>query len=209
MAVTQHPMHILAEFLPEGCFEPVVDYLNHYKVHLTITRKRKSVLGDYRHASQHRNHSITINGNLNKYEFLITLLHELAHLLTFEAFGHRVEPHGKEWKQFYSKLLLRFTEQQVFPEDIALALQKSIRNPSATANGETELLIVLRKYNTVSTTDVLLLAHVPEGAVFITENGRLFKKGHKRRKRYECVEVQSGLRYAFSAICEVKLYAAQ
>ncbi|WP_298300257.1 SprT-like domain-containing protein [Hydrotalea sp.] len=209
MAVTQHPMHALATFLPDGCFEPVVDYLNHYKVHLTITKKRKSVLGDYRHASQHRNHSITINGNLNKYEFLITLLHELAHLLTFEAFGNRVEPHGKEWKLFYSKLLVRFTEQQVFPEDIAKALQKSIHNPSATANGETELLMVLRKYNSVIRNGILLLAQIPEGAIFITENGRLFKKGPRRRKRYECVEVQSGLKYAFSAVCEVKLYKVE
>jgi hypothetical protein len=206
MPVTQHPMQALSAFLPDGCFEPVADYLHHYKVHLTITKERKSVLGNYRHASQHRNHAITINGNLNKFEFLITLLHELAHLLTFEAFGNRVEPHGKEWKEFYSKLLVRFTTEYVFPEDIAKALEKSIRNPSATANGETELLLVLRKYNVITQNGVLLLAQIPEGATFITENGRLFKKGHKRRKRFECIEIQTGLKYAFSAICEVKLY---
>jgi len=206
MAATQHPMQALAAFLPDGCFEPVVDYLNHYKVHLTITKKRKSVLGDYRHASMHSHHAITVNGNLNKYEFLITLLHELAHLLTFEAYGNRVEAHGKEWKLFYSKLLLHFTEKNIFPPDISQALQKSIRNPSATANGETELLMVLRKYNTVTRTDILLLAQVPEGVIFKTENGRLFKKGPKRRKRYECIEIHSGLKYAFSPICEVKIH---
>jgi SprT protein len=92
------------------------------------------------------------------------------------------------------------------PPDILLALQKSIRNPSATANGETELLMVLRKYNTVTRTDILLLAQVPEGVIFKTENGRLFKKGPKRRKRYECIEIHSGLKYAFSPICEVKIH---
>jgi len=98
MAVTEHPMQALAQYLPEGSFEPVVEYLNYYKVYLTVTQKRKSVLGDYRHAYAGNNHRITVNGNLNKYEFLITLLHELAHLLTFEQFGNRVEAHGKEWK---------------------------------------------------------------------------------------------------------------
>ena len=102
MPVTEHPMQTLAAYLPEGSFEPVVAYIHHYKVHLTVTKKRKSVLGDYRHSGMGSNHRITVNGNLNKYEFLITLLHELAHLLTFELYKNRVEPHGKEWKSSYS-----------------------------------------------------------------------------------------------------------
>ncbi|HXL57832.1 MAG TPA: hypothetical protein VN958_16335, partial [Chitinophagaceae bacterium] len=77
-AVKEHPMHALATFLPEGSFENVVHYLHQHKVHLTVTRERKSVLGDYRNAVHGKNHRITVNGNLNKYAFLITLLHELA-----------------------------------------------------------------------------------------------------------------------------------
>ena len=84
MAKVEHPLHALNTYLPEGAFEPVVQLINHYKVHLTVTRERKSVLGDYRHAVLGANHKITVNGNLNKYEFLITLLHELEHLLCFE-----------------------------------------------------------------------------------------------------------------------------
>ena len=95
MPVSEHPMQALSSFLPEGSFEEVVAYIKQYRVHLTITRKRKSVLGDYRHAFAGKNHRITVNGDLNPYEFLITLLHELAHLLTFEQYRHRVEAHGK------------------------------------------------------------------------------------------------------------------
>ena len=92
MPAKEHPMQALSGYLPEGSFEKVVQYLHHYKVHLTITRQRKSVLGDYRHAGGWgRNHQISINGNLNKFEFLITLLHELAHLLTFELHKNKVE----------------------------------------------------------------------------------------------------------------------
>ena len=91
MAVTEHPMQALSAYLPDGSFEPVVSYLHQYKVHLTVTKQRKSVLGDYRHAGWGGNHRISINGNLNKFEFLITLLHELAHLLTYEQYRNNVE----------------------------------------------------------------------------------------------------------------------
>ncbi|MBI2275638.1 MAG: SprT-like domain-containing protein [Bacteroidetes bacterium] len=205
MSVSEHPMQALADFLPEGTFDRVVHYIHHYKVHLTISKQRKSVLGDYRHSGWGSNHRISVNGNLNKYEFLITLLHELAHLLTYELHKNRVEPHGKEWKGNYSRLLVDFVQQKVFPADVEKALQKSINNPSATANGETELLLVLRKYNEVKREGVLHVIDVPENALFQTENGRIFRKGALRRKRFECVEVKTGNLYTFSAITEVRL----
>jgi hypothetical protein len=206
MPSSEHPLQALAEFLPDRSFDQVAALLHRYKVHLTITRKRKSVLGDYRHAAANANHRISVNGNLNKYEFLITLLHELAHLLTFEKFGHRVEPHGKEWKQEYSSLLVQFVAQSIFPPDITRALQASIRNPAATANGETELLLALRAHNVNLRAGFVLVDELEEGAFFETENGRIFQKLNKRRKRIACLEVKSGLTYSFSAIAEVKRY---
>lgn len=198
-------MQALAAFLPKGSFEKVVVYIRQYKVHLTITKKRKSVLGDYRHASMGKNHRISVNGDLNKYEFLITLLHELAHLLTFEQYRNRVEAHGREWKNCYSALLYDFVQSDIFPADVKMALQRSIMNPAATANGETDLLLVLRKYNKPQQTGLIPVAEIPPGQLFQTENGRVFMKGALRRKRFECVEVKSGLRYSFSAVTEVLL----
>jgi hypothetical protein len=207
MPATEHPMQALAAYLPDGSFDLVTDYLHHYKVHLTITKQRKSVLGDYRHAGWGGNHRISINGNLNKFEFLITLLHELAHLLTFEQYKHKVEPHGKEWKGQYSRLLVDFVQHKIFPADIARALQKSINNPAATANGETDLLLVLRKYDPIKKEGYHHIVDVPEGGLFQTENGRIFRKGAKRRKRFECIEVKTGVHYTFSPISEVRIIA--
>ncbi|MBS1627233.1 MAG: SprT-like domain-containing protein [Bacteroidetes bacterium] len=205
MAIVEHPMQALANYLPYQTFELVVQYLNYYKVHLTVTQKRKSVLGNYRNAHAGQNHRITINGNLNKYEFLITLLHELAHLLVFEQYGHKVEVHGKEWKGCYSKLLIDFVQRKIFPADIETALQKSIINPAATANGETELLLVLRKYNYNSKADYYTISELPVGTIFQLEDGRTFKKGEKRRKRFEAVEIKTNRKYSFSAVSEVKI----
>ena len=205
MQATEHPLHKLNDFLPEHSFELVVKFINQYKIHLTITKQRKSILGDYRHAFLEKNHRISINGNLNKYEFLITLLHEIAHLLTFEQFGRKVEVHGKEWKHFYSNLLKNFIEQKIFPADIEKALHKSVVNPAATANGETDLLLVLRKYNVAKREGYYHLIELPTDAMFVMDNGRIFKKGNQRRKRFECLEIRSGKIYLVNPIAEVKI----
>jgi len=205
MSIKEHPLQALAAYLPDNSFEHVVGYINHFKIHLTVTRQRKSVLGDYRHAGGWGNHKISINGNLNKYEFLITFLHELAHLFTYEQHKNKVEPHGIEWKNNYSQLLQDFTQRNIFPPDIVAALQKSIKNPSATANGETELLMVLRNYSQQLRPGFTIVDNIPNGGEFITENGRHFKKVGKRRKRYECVELSTGRRYSFSGLSEVKI----
>ena len=204
MAVTEHPMQALSAYLPYGSFEPVVSYLHQYKVHLTVTKQRKSVLGDYRHAGWGGNHRISINGNLNKFEFLITLLHELAHLLTYEQYRNNVEAHGKEWKYCYSQLLIVFVELKIFPSDVEKALQKSIKNPSATANGETALLLVLRSYDPIKKEGHSTVSDLKEGDIFQTDKGKVFRRGLVRRKRIECLELKTNLLYIFSPITLVK-----
>jgi hypothetical protein len=146
-----------------------------------------------------------VNGNLNKYEFLITLLHELAHLLCFEQYRNRVEAHGKEWKAIYGQLLAQFIQLAIFPEDIRKSLQKTLLNPAATANGETALLLVLRRYNPVKKEGVVVLAHLKDGELFMEIKGRTFRKIKLRRKRIECVEMATGNIYLFSALTEVKI----
>ena len=111
-AIKEHPMQALGTYLPQNSFDKVLYYLHTHKVHLTVTRERRSVLGDYRNAVHGKNHRISVNGNLNKFAFLITLLHELAHLLTYEKFGHRVYAHGKEWKLIYGNILADFADKK-------------------------------------------------------------------------------------------------
>src|SRR6266542_884370 len=164
-AVKEHPMHALATFLPEGSFENVVHYLHQHKVHLTVTRERKSVLGDYRNAVHGKNHRITVNGNLNKYAFLITLLHELAHLLTHEQYGHRIAAHGKEWKKLYAQLLANFIEKKIFPADIENELQRSLTNPAASSCAEESLMRVLRKYDERKKDFLCFIEELPAGTL--------------------------------------------
>ena len=113
MPKKESPLSGLSAFIPGECLPEVIKYLQQYKVHLTITRERKSILGNYRSRISDKNHRITVNGNLNKYSFLITLLHELAHLLAYEKYGHRIQAHGKQWKEEYSKILSEFIPKKI------------------------------------------------------------------------------------------------
>src|SRR5687767_7340857 len=141
------PITQLQDYLPPGTYDAVLNYLRQYKVHLTVARERKSILGDYRHRTHHDNHRISVNGNLNTYAFLITLLHELAHLVTFEQYGNKVLSHGKEWKMIYGQFLHQFLQKKIFPDDIEHELQQTLRNPAATSCAEDGLLRVLRNYD--------------------------------------------------------------
>ena len=204
MPKQEAPLLQLQSYLPEGSFEEVLHYLQTHKVHLTISRKRQSVLGDYRHAVGGKTHRISVNGNLNKYAFLITLLHELAHLFTYDQFGHRVLAHGPEWKNEYSKILAKFLLKKIFPTDIQKALLTTLQNPAASSCGDEKLLRVLHQYDEKKA-GMTLVEALPEGAIFKIKGERIFKKGEKVRKRFKCIEVSTGKLYLFSAVYEVNV----
>lgn len=203
MPKQEAPLHQLRQYLPEGAFDDVSYYLLHYKVHLTVTRERNSVLGDYRNAHANRNHRISVNGNLNPFAFLVTLLHELAHLFTYERFGHRVQAHGVEWKQEYGKLLALFLGKKIFPADVERVLLRTLRNPAASSCADDDLLRVLRNYDEKKD-GVQLVESLAPGSLFRIKGGRLFKMEGKIRKRFRCVEVATGRIFLFSPVYEVE-----
>jgi len=204
MPKQEAPLHQLKIYLPEGSFEEVSHYLLHYKVQLTITRERQSVLGDYRNSIAGKNHRISVNGNLNPYAFLITLLHELAHLFTYERFGHRVQAHGQEWKNEFSKILAQFLAKHIFPSDIQQTLFNTLQNPAASSCADTALLRILHKYDKKKE-GVLLMEALAMGAYFKIKGGRLFIKQEKVRKRFKCKELSTGKMYLFSPVYEVEI----
>nr|WP_240155092.1 SprT-like domain-containing protein [Chitinophaga sp. Cy-1792] len=191
--------------MPAGTFEPVMEFIRYHKVHLTVTRERKSILGDYRHPDGHgKGHRISINGSLNKYSFLITLLHELAHLTTFNKFGNRVPAHGKEWKSEFSAILAGFVGKDYLPSDVELAVRQSMANPAASSCADEDLLRVLNRYDRKKENHYFV-EQLPLHQLFRTKDGRIFRRGEKIRKRYRCEEVASKRMYLFSPVYEVEM----
>jgi len=204
MSRKEAPISALQQYLPPNTLEPVLSYLQFYHVHLTVARERKSILGDYRHRTHGKNHRISVNGNLNQYAFLITLLHELAHLLTFEKFGNRVASHGKEWKFIFGQLLAQFIEHNVFPDDIKKALLQSLHDPAASSCADEVLLKTLKRYD-ARQSHLVFVEEIPEGSLFKTHDGKVFRKGEKLRKRFRCEEVKTKRIYLFSPVYEAEV----
>ena len=204
MAKKEAHISTLQDFLPPNTYEGVLSYLHQYHVHLTVARERKSILGDYRHRIHDKNHRISVNGNLNKYAFLITLLHELAHLLTFEKFGNRVMAHGKEWKHIFGQLLATFIQKDVFPADIKSTLLQSLHDPAASSCSDEALLRTLKNYDEHQT-HLVFVESIKDGALFKTHDGKIFRKGEMIRKRFRCEEMKTKKVYLFSPVYEVEL----
>ena len=203
MPKKESPLTALNSFLPEGSFEAVAHYLHEYKVHLTITKERQTILGNYRNKIFDKNHRISINGNLNKYSFLITLLHELAHLLAHEKYGNRIQAHGKQWKEEYTRILSEFIPKKIFPADIERSLLVSLNNPAATSCAEPHITRTLKKYD-AKKEGYFFVEELPAGSLFKLNSGAIFKKGERIRKRFKCTEVATKKVYLFSPVYEVE-----
>ncbi|HMP91782.1 MAG TPA: SprT-like domain-containing protein [Phnomibacter sp.] len=202
MARKKYPFEALKPYLPPGSFDLVMPVILQHKVQLTITPERQSKLGDYRSATHLKNHRISINGNLNPYAFLLTLLHEFAHLLAFEKHGYHIQAHGREWKREYGAILNTFLQNSIFPDNIAAEVQLILHNPGASSCADEGLMRVLKLYD-APTDGKILVEQLAEGQKFKIANGKYFIRGKKLRKRILCTEYPGNRVYLFSPVYEV------
>lgn len=193
---------ILEKYIPKNAVTPIFEIIKETKVYLKIVNERTTRHGDYRRLETGQ-HQITVNANLNPYKFLITLVHELAHLVAFTHYGRRISPHGKEWKITFHKMMLPFLREEIFPKELLPLLFRHFENPSATTDTDQMLAFALKQYDAPN--DLHCVFQLPIGAYFQIHNGRIFQRGKRRTKRYECVEVKTGRVYIFDPNTEVKL----
>lgn len=191
----------ISPYVPSGTEIVLAKKIVEYRCHLTITRDRKTKAGDYRHPYGKRGHRISVNSTLNQYAFLITFVHEIAHLINWERHGRKVNPHGKEWKRAFQEEMQPFLIEDVFPEDILNQLRIHMRNPKSATVRDLELMRLLRSYDEPS--DKILLEDLPEGEEFLL-GAKRFVKCEKLRKRYRCKLVGTERIYLVSAIAEVQ-----
>lgn len=193
-------IHNLKNFLPEQALDSVDTILNKYPIQIKIVNKRSTKHGDFK-KSRNGAVQITINKTLNPYQFLITLIHEFAHYITFKEYN-RVKPHGLEWKRNFQHLMLPFIHPNIFPEDLIPILANHLKNPKASTSSDLQLSLALKKFDEKSGKSFIF--EIIEGSVF-SYNNKKFRRGHLRRTRIECVEIETGKRYLFNQNAEVDL----
>jgi hypothetical protein len=186
-------------YIPEKAI-PVVQFLiEQHHFTLKIVNQRQTKHGDFRKLPNGM-FQITVNNNLNQYQFLLTLIHEIAHHVTYQKFG-RVQPHGKQWKTVFQHLMLPLLQPEIYPNHVLPILANYLKNPKASTDADVNLSLALKEYSKESGKSYIFELSI--GSMFLFKNAT-YKRGSKRRTRIECLNLHNKRVYLFNQNVEVE-----
>lgn len=186
-------------YLPEKAIPHVLSLMEAHQIVLKIVKERQTKHGDFR-KMPNGTFQITVNNSLNPHQFLLTLIHEIAHHITYVTYG-RVKAHGKEWKRTFQHCMLPFLRPDIFPDSILPHLANYLKNPKASTGSDVKLSLAL--VNNTANQGKSFIFDIPLGSLF-SYKGHSYKRGKKRRTRYECVQIDTQRLYLFNQNAEVK-----
>jgi SprT protein len=201
-AAIQREKAMLSEHLPQHTIDYVHYLFTTYPCDFKIVPPRKGKLGDCRYPINGGNAQITVNGDLPKLQFLITTIHEFAHLKTFMEMGRRVTPHGKEWKQNYITLFEPLLSESHLEKDEIEVLRQHLSSPSASSCNDS---VLSDYFNSGAHADGHsdLLKNLANGSLF-EFNGRRYIKGNQVQKKYIIYAAESHRDFRLSGLANVK-----
>ena len=194
----------LKKYIPIQSINLVIELLKEYPCKLKIVSNRKTKHGDFRKLNSGQ-FQITVNNDLNQYRFLLTLIHEIAHLVTYQNYGC-VKPHGKEWKHHFQHLMLPFVNPEIYPSELLPVLAAFLKNPRASTDADIRLSLALKQFDNKNGNSFIF--EIPFKRRFI-HNKRIFERGNKRRTRFECIEIKTKRKFLFHQNAEVLLLDEQ
>ncbi len=183
------------DFVPESSIPLLEKMMEGEPVVLKISRARQTKWGDFRapHGA-YKLARISVNGDLSKAAFLLTLVHEWAHYELWKA-RYRGAPHGNAWKKCFTELMLPFLQEPHFSDALLPLLKRYFMNPSAAISSSPELYEAL-----IGETGEHLkkLEELELGSTFVFRS-KTYERGALRRTRILCLRLDNKKQYLFMA----------
>lgn len=208
--LTEKQMAILGKYFPPKAVPVVAEWIPRFGIYLKITKERFSKYGDFTLTPVNGMYRITVNGSLNPYAFLLTFVHEVAHLSVLQNYGRSVAPHGQQWKDTFRSLMLSLDLRSIYPHDILVHLADYLKNPKASSDRHHSLPLVLASYDKYGrkilrqTGDNLAISELSPGDGFIFQENKEFVLERMRRRLYLCREIKTGKQYLFQPYTSVR-----
>ena len=189
---------LLEKYLPENSLPYLKKWFGEHPIHIKITRGRNSKLGDYRKMPD-QSHKITINSTLQPPLFFFVLAHELAHLLAFENCGHRISPHGSEWKNTFRTMLLESIS--IFDDDLKPIILKFAKSPKANFMSSPELVRYFHIEDYEDETSYIEDLNINDHFMY---RKQIYIIDEKRKKNYLCTQLDTDKKYIFKPLARVE-----
>ena len=195
---------VLSKYIPEESLDFILQLFVENKVSLTVTKSRKTKLGSFI-KKKGETPLITVNFNLNKYYFLVVLVHELAHYFNWKKNQFkRISPHGLQWKKEFENLLRQLIDMKIFPKDIEAVILSDINRNFNSTKAKFELTYILNKYQS-GKENVILLVDLEDGKEFLYQNTK-YQKIATKNSRCLCIKREDLLnrKYSFHLLTEIE-----
>lgn len=187
---------ILQNHVPAPSVEYCIQLWKDSPFKFKLRKSRQSKVGDF--SCKHgETPQITVNNDLHPFLFLITYVHEVAHLRVHKEHGNKVEGHGEEWKDKFRELLVPLMNEEVFERKVLQGLLRHMVNPKASTFSDPEMTELLRSVD-AKWSRATLLSEIPEGSLFGL-HGKWFRKGALQRTRVLCMEVKTKRKFLVPA----------
>src|SRR6478736_8245717 len=100
----QKILTLLQKHIPPSSVDYCFQLWQQYRFRFVLRKGRITKVGDFTYRTG-QTPRITLNHDLNPYLFLVTYIHEVAHLYVHLKYGNKVDPHGEEWKNAFKHLM--------------------------------------------------------------------------------------------------------
>lgn len=178
----ERSMKAVTPHLPEGWLAAVQAMLAANPILVQVVRRRKTKHGDHQVTGSREFSIITVNASGNPWQFVLTLLHEIAHAEVAHQSRHRIAPHGKEWKLAFRELL--HSHRHLFPPDLAGPVMDYARNPLYSADSHGALAAALRRHDTLDLRPTV--QELALGQLFSLDGRTVLVRGPLLRKWFRC-----------------------